>query len=287
MKRLLTSGAVAVLTALSMLAGTGTSHAEPKAMLVGTGSGVSHPLDQDPAPSFRIGRSALPLKLKPIAPLIPPAPGEINEFEQVWCENCVAITYDDGPVPNTNVLLDVLKKKRVHASFFLIGGNAKAYPEIVKRLHNEGHDIGNHTLSHPQLTALSNARVAYEIDSTNTAIKEAGGRYPKWMRPPYGATNNRVASVIGSRDQAVALWDVDTVDWRHRSTAKTCSIAVANAQAGSIILMHDIHPSTVNAAECIIDGLRAKGLHPVSLAELFEEPEAGVTYTSANDGSHH
>ena len=129
--------------------------------------------------------------------------------------------------------------------------------------------------------------MAYEIDSTNTAIKEAGGRYPKWMRPPYGATNNRVASVIGSRDQAVALWDVDTADWRHRSTAKTCSIAVANAQAGSIILMHDIHPSTVNAAECIIDGLRAKGLHPVSLAELFEEPEAGVTYTSANDGSHH
>ena len=107
------------------------------------------------------------------------------------------------------------------------------------------------------------------------------------MRPPYGATNNRVASVIGSRDQAVALWDVDTVDWRHRSTAKTCSIAVANAQAGSIILMHDIHPSTVNAAECIIDGLRAKGLHPVSLAELFEAPRAGVTYTSANDGSHH
>ncbi|MCZ9293091.1 polysaccharide deacetylase family protein [Corynebacterium meitnerae] len=287
MKRLLTSGAVAVLTALSMLAGTATSHAEPKAMLVGTGSGVSHPLDQDPAPSFRIGRSPLPLKLKPIAPLVPPAPGEINEFEQVWCENCVAITYDDGPVPNTNVLLDVLKKKRVHASFFLIGGNAQAYPEIVKRLHNEGHDIGNHTLSHPQLTALSNARVAYEIDSTNTAIKEAGGRYPKWMRPPYGATNNRVASVIGSRDQAVALWDVDTVDWRHRSTAKTCSIAVANAQAGSIILMHDIHPSTVNAAECIIDGLRAKGLHPVSLAELFEAPKAGVTYNSANDGSHH
>lgn len=292
MKRSLTTSALALLTgltaftALSVTANAApiaTTSAAPIPMLVGIGSALSAPLPQAPDSTFRVGVSPLPLALTPLAPLVSRAPGQKQNFKAKGCENCVAITYDDGPVPNTSTLLDILKTKHVHATFFLIGVNAKEYPGIVWRMHKEGHDIGNHSNTHPPLTALSNAGVAKQLDAANDAITSAGAPHPTWMRPPYGATNARVAEIVGGRGQALALWDVDTVDWQHRDASKTCSIAVAQAQARSIILMHDIHLSTVNAAECVIDGLRAKGLRPVSLDELIGAPQVGVTYTSLSD----
>lgn len=281
MFRSLALGITAALTTVALSCQVVPAQAASIPMLVGEGNSASVPIVDKRAPAAYTNPAdkPLPYKLTTSVPLLPPKPGDIGDFERVWCENCVAITYDDGPVPNTNNLLDTFAEKGVHATFFLIGGNAAAYPEVVQRMFDEGHEIGNHSYKHPQLPRLSDAGVAKEIDSTNAAIDEAGAPYPVWMRPPYGATNNRVASVVGARGHALALWDVDTSDWKNRNTATTCSIAVARAEAGSVILMHDIHPSTVDAAECIIDGLRAKGLHPVSLAELFEAPESGVTYT--------
>jgi len=207
---------------------------------------------------------------KKSAPEAPPA-----------CTNTVAITYDDGPSPETTPrLLDILKSKDAKATFFAIGSNADAFPDILQRERDEDHLVANHSYNHPQLNAISDDRIGRELDETSRAIESALGSKPHWMRPPYGATNDRVAAVSGERDMALALWDVDTADWQNRNADITCRNAVDNAQAGSIILMHDIHPSTVDAAACIIDGLRAKGLRPVTLDEMVQ-PTPGHTYTRA------
>lgn len=197
------------------------------------------------------------------------------------CTNTVAITYDDGPSPETTTrLLDILKSKDVKVTFFAIGRNSDAFPEILQRERNEGHLVANHSYNHPQLNAISDDRIAAELSETNRAITAALGSQPQWMRPPYGATNERVAAIAGQHGLSLALWDVDTADWQNRNADITCRKAVDNAVAGSIILMHDIHPSTVDAAPCIIDGLRAKGLRPVTLDELIQ-PVPGRTYTRA------
>lgn len=196
----------------------------------------------------------------------------------VDCANCVAITYDDGPGAETNRLLDKLKAKNAHASFMVLAPSAEQHPELLKRMKAEGHTIGNHTKSHRQLNTLSYEQVSQEIDAGNAAIKKATGQSTRWVRPPYGATNATVDQVTRDKGVSQALWDVDTVDWKDRNSEHVCSSAVQGARAGSIVLMHDIHPTTVDAADCVIDGLRAKGLEPVSLDRLLRTPVAGKRY---------
>jgi len=224
----------------------------------------TQPLPKEPSMCFDTNGRKKP------APETPPA-----------CTNTVAITYDDGPSPETTPrLLDILKSKNAKATFFTIGTNADAFPDLLRRERDEGHLVANHSYNHPQLNAIPEDRVGRELDETSRAIESALGTKPHWLRPPYGATNDRVAAIAGERGMALALWDVDTADWQNRNADITCRNAVDNAQAGSIILMHDIHPSTVDAAACIIDGLRAKGLRPVTLDEMIQ-PEPGRTYTRA------
>ena len=117
-----------------------------------------------------------------------------------------------------------------------------------------------------------------EIKAGAAAIKAATGENPRWMRPPYGATNGTVDAAARTNGQAEALWAVDTLDWKDRNSEHVCEAAVSGAQPGSIVLMHDIHATTVDAADCVIDGLRAKGLEPVSLDRLIPNPQAGRQY---------
>ena len=215
-------------------------------------------------------------KKAPAAPA-PKKPQPRSE-DGVDCANCVAITYDDGPGAETNRLLDKLKAKNAHASFMVLAPNAEQHPELLKRMKAEGHTIGNHTKSHRQLNTLSYDQVSQEIDAGNAAIKKATGQGTRWVRPPYGATNATVDQATRDKGVSQALWDVDTVDWKDRNSDHVCSAAVQGARAGSIVLMHDIHPTTVDAADCVIDGLRAKGLEPVSLDRLLRTPVAGKRY---------
>lgn len=231
-------------------------------------------------------RDAVPPQLRPKqddsvpVTVIPPAEPSPSPAQQ-RCDDCVAITYDDGPAPGTERLLDVFKRKKAHATFFVVGQNVNAYPHILRRIRDEGHTIGNHTFDHPDLAHAGDGAIAQQLDDTNAAIEKHSGVKPRWIRPPYGSYDGRVSREAGARGQSLAIWDVDTMDWSHRDTARTCSIAVSNAQAGSIVLMHDIHEPTVNAAECIIDGLRGKGLRPVGLDEMIKRPDAGHVYTNA------
>ncbi|MDU5017216.1 MAG: polysaccharide deacetylase family protein, partial [Corynebacterium sp.] len=207
---------------------------------------INHRIDDARAQVEDITSKAFPQKApKPKAPT-PAKKTEPRNSGGVDCANCVAITYDDGPGAETNRLLDKLKAKNAHASFMVIAPSAEQHPELLKRMKAEGHTIGNHTKSHRQLNTLSPEQVSQEIDAGNAAIKKATGQSTRWVRPPYGATNATVDQVTRDKGVSQALWDVDTVDWKDRNSEHVCSSAVQGARAGSIVLMHDIHPTTVD-----------------------------------------
>ncbi|MFC5181728.1 polysaccharide deacetylase family protein [Actinomadura harenae] len=182
---------------------------------------------------------------------------------------CIALTFDDGPVSGTNKLLKYLAAKHVRATFFLVGQNAKAHPEIVRKELAAGHEVGNHSYTHADLSRLSTSGITSEITKTQKAIHAASGFTPKLMRPPYGATNSRVASVTKRLGMPQIIWAVDPLDWRDRNSKTVERRVVGNARSGYIVLMHDIHPTTVAAVPAIISRLAAKGYVFVTVSELF------------------
>lgn len=194
------------------------------------------------------------------------------------CDNCVALTFDDGPNEQTARLLGILAENNVKATFFVVGALVDTNPNLVRQMRDAGHTVGNHTYSHPKLPMVSSAGIAYQLDTTNRAIERAIGETPRWMRPPYGEYDARVVETSKQRGMAIAMWDDDTLDWKHRNPEETCRRAVDQAHPGAIILMHDIHAPTVDAVPCVIDGLRAKGLRPVSLDKMIPDAEPGRVY---------
>ncbi len=175
--------------------------------------------------------------------------------------NIVAMTFDDGPHPkHTPLLLDILKARRIRATFYLIGRNVARYPDIVKRMVDEGHEIGNHTWRHPFLTSLGNTSVLRELDRTSEAVYKAVQRIPVTMRPPYGALSGRQRTLIHTeRDMPTILWSVDPEDWRRPGSDVVASRIVDRSHAGAIILSHDIHAPTVRAMPTALDGVLDRG----------------------------
>jgi peptidoglycan-N-acetylglucosamine deacetylase len=180
----------------------------------------------------------------------------------------IAMTFDDGPHPVlTPRLLDMLSIK---ATFFLIGQNAAEYPDIVRRIAAEGHEIGNHTWNHPQLTKLSPAALRDEIDRTSSTIAEIIGKPILVMRPPYGATSAYINHWMNREfGMKVILWSIDPLDWKYRNSARVESQILAGARPGAIILSHDIHPTTVAAMPDVFDSLIAKGYKFITVSELI------------------
>ena len=281
MRRILTS-ALTVLVAAAVPVAANAQLPQIPQLPVSSSSNfqdeINHRIDDARAQVEDITSKAFPQKGPKQKAPTPAKKTEPRNSGGVDCANCVAITYDDGPGAETNRLLDKLKAKNAHASFMVIAPSAEQHPELLKRMKAEGHTIGNHTKSHRQLNTLPYDQVSQEIDAGNAAIKKATGQGTRWVRPPYGATNATVDQVTRDKGVSQALWDVDTVDWKDRNSEHVCSSAVQGARAGSIVLMHDIHPTTVDAADCVIDGLRAKGLEPVSLDRLLRTPVAGKRY---------
>lgn len=281
MRRILTS-ALTVLVAAAVPAAANAQLPQMPQLPVSSSSNIqdeiNHRINDARAQVEDITSKVFPQKAPKQKAPTPAKKTEPRNSGGVDCANCVAITYDDGPGAETNRLLDKLKAKNAHASFMVVAPSAEQHPELLKRMKAEGHTIGNHTKSHRQLNTLSPAQVSQEIDAGNAAIKKATGQSTRWVRPPYGATNATVDQVTRDKGVSQALWDVDTVDWKDRNSEHVCSSAVQGARAGSIVLMHDIHPTTVDAADCVIDGLRAKGLEPVSLDRLLRTPVPGKRY---------
>lgn len=183
----------------------------------------------------------------------------------------IAITFDDGPnAAHTPRLLDMLKERKVKATFFMCGENAVQYPQIVKRMVDEGHEVANHSWNHPQLTKLDDAGVKSQLQRTHDAIIAGGGVAPKLMRPPYGAfTQRQQRWCFGEMGYKCILWDVDPLDWKVRNASHVENEILKHTVHGSIILAHDIHKSTVDAMPGTLDGLLAKGFKFVTVTELL------------------
>lgn len=179
----------------------------------------------------------------------------------------VALTFDDGPHEKyTPVLLEGLRKRGVHATFFLIGENIQGKEEIVKQMQKDGHLIGNHTYDHVQLDQLPGDEACRQILKTNNEIYEVTGEYPLYLRPPYGAWPKNLELCV---TMLPVFWDVDTLDWRSKNVQSVEEIIKQEVKDGSIILMHDCFETSVEAALETVDLLKSRGYELVTVSELL------------------
>ncbi len=194
----------------------------------------------------------------------------------------IAFTFDDGPGEPTGRLLDGLQERGVKVTFFMLGSCAEDYPNTVARAYREGHQIALHSYSHARLDRLSDGDVQNEFSSTARVLKElSGGASDLTARLPYGEGSDRVKSLIGA---PIVGWSVDPMDWKYRNAATVRSNIVSAAFDGAIVLVHDIHPTSVEGALLAIDDLKAQGYEFVTVRELFRrrgvEMQNGVVYNS-------
>lgn len=193
----------------------------------------------------------------------------------------LALTFDDGPGPYTLELLEALEKSGAHATFFMVGKNVPNFPEAVKKMSDIGCELGNHSYDHAKLTKLSIAEMQAEISQTNEAVRSITGRQSTVLRVPYGATSDAVNGACG---MPMIQWSVDTLDWKTRSTEATVENVLNYAEDGDIILMHDIHSTSVEAAKQLIPALQSKGFKLVTVSEMAKarghKLENGNTYFS-------
>ena len=194
---------------------------------------------------------------------------------------CVALTFDDGPSVYTEGLLDILSRHQVKATFFILGKSARIQSETVSRIFAEGHQIGNHTWDHPNLTKLSAELIQQQLHQTDDIVTQIIGQPTVHLRPPYGAYNDLVLAVSGL---PIIFWSVDPLDWRDRD-ADVVAARIIESPAGAIILAHDIHKTTVAAVPVIIEALRERGIHFVTVTQLFEPEQlvAGNVYVRKPD----
>jgi peptidoglycan/xylan/chitin deacetylase (PgdA/CDA1 family) len=203
-------------------------------------------------------------------PPLTPEPG--ITFDWVHVDGpYIALTFDDGPSAKlTPKLLDLLAAHHIKATFFLIGENAAEFPSIVAREAKEGHEIGNHSWSHPNFGKMSDDGIRTQLRKTDDAIRSAIGSSPTLLRPPYGSITPRQKRWINQEfGYKIALWDVDPLDWRRPGPAVVCNRIVKNTRGGSIVLAHDIHPGTIEAMPCVLKELEDKGFKFVTVSELI------------------
>lgn len=179
----------------------------------------------------------------------------------------IALTFDDGPSYYTPRLLDGLKERGAKATFFVLGEMAASNPDLVRREFREGHQVAQHTYNHVQLTAKTDDEIRSQLSRTDALLNSILGKEFKYvLRPPYGDANARVLSVIG---RPAFNWSIDPVDWRDRNSDTVCNRIVNAAFDGAIILVHDIHATTIPGALRAIDRLQAQGYEFVTVSELF------------------
>jgi peptidoglycan/xylan/chitin deacetylase (PgdA/CDA1 family) len=190
-------------------------------------------------------------------------------------EACVALTFDDGPVADTERLLRILDRKKVTATFFWLGSNVERRPELARSVVDAGHLVANHSWDHPQLTTLDDDEIRDQLDSTQEAIDTATGFTPFLLRPPYGDVDDDVRSIATRSGLQTVLWTLDSEDWRLREADKVVEHVMDQVEPGSNVLLHDIHSETVDAVGDLVDALRDEDYLLVTVDQLAE-PEEGT-----------
>ncbi|MDX3076854.1 polysaccharide deacetylase family protein [Streptomyces sp. NPDC088354] len=214
-----------------------------------------------------------------------------GRFGSVDCRKakCIALTFDAGPSANSPRLLDILKEKKVHATFFLLGKkHIDRYPETVKRMAAEGHEVASHTWDHKILTDLDAAQIREELNRPDEAIERLTGRRPTLVRPPQGRTNDTVQGVVRELGLSEVLWSVTAKDYETSDSALITKRVLDQADRDGIILLHDLVPAagspgyrgTLTAVPGIIDGLRHRGFTFVTVPQLLAPgtPAPGAVY---------
>ena len=190
-----------------------------------------------------------------------------------------ALTFDDGPSSFTDRLLDCLESNNAKATFFMVGKEIDSFPDEVKRMEALGCELGNHTYSHADLTTLSPKDMSAEIAGVDESLVNLVGHGATVLRPPYGSINDSVRSTVGT---PMILWSIDTLDWETQDAQKTVDTVMSQVQDGSIILMHDIFSTSVDAAEIFIPKLIEEGYQLVTIHELAKikgtELQTGIAY---------
>ena len=189
----------------------------------------------------------------------------------------VALTFDDGPGIYEDRILDALQAAGAKATFFMVGEEVVKYPDAVRRMAEQGCELGNHTWGHENLSELSDDGIRETIQKTNEAVFQASGSQVTVVRPPYGSTRNNALPVLGSMGYPAILWSLDTEDWKHKKDPNaTVQAVLTQVKDGDIILMHSIHEASVTAAETIIPELVSRGFQLVTVSEMAQAKGAAL-----------
>jgi peptidoglycan/xylan/chitin deacetylase (PgdA/CDA1 family) len=189
----------------------------------------------------------------------------------------VALTFDDGPSKiNTPILLDTLKKHKIKATFFVLWKNASYFPEIIEQENKDWHEIWNHSWSHPQLTRLDENAIKKQIEDTDDKIYEIIWKIPTLFRPPYSSYNETTDKII---DRTIVIWNVDSLDWKNKDVKKNIATIKSEVKEWSIILMHDIHKTTIDSVEWIIKMLKDEWYNFLTVSELLKHYQWDDDYT--------
>lgn len=184
----------------------------------------------------------------------------------------VALTFDDGPSPEvTPRILNILSEHNASATFFMLGGQVAYYPDLVKKVQEAGHEIGNHSMNHPDLSRLNDTDIKNEIQKTNDTIAKIVGYELRLFRPPYGAMNDNVKKITKELNSSIILWTVDSLDWKSLNAKKVNEEIMSHVHPNGIVLMHDIHPSTADALPQLLDSLEDQGYEMVTVSQILEQ----------------
>ncbi|MEV8633382.1 polysaccharide deacetylase family protein [Streptosporangium sp. NPDC051023] len=198
---------------------------------------------------------------------------------------CIALTFDDGPGKYANQLLDTLKKTKSKATFFLEGQYVKSRPAFAKRMAEEGHELGNHSYTHPHLRDADEDKIREELTRTQDIVKQATGKTPTLLRPPYGELDERVQAIAKEMQLPIVLWNGGSRDWATRNEKAIYDEVLKNAKRDGVILMHDWVEQTVKVMPKLIATLQKQGYHLVSVSSLrgAEDLQPGDIYPVGTD----
>ncbi|WP_226658092.1 polysaccharide deacetylase family protein [Guptibacillus hwajinpoensis] len=197
-------------------------------------------------------------------------------------EKYVALTFDDGPNPDvTPRVLKILKQHDAKATFFMLGSQVEKHPSLAAKVAQDGHEIGNHTDRHINLTKLEKSQLVKEVLNSRQEIEKATGQTPTLIRPPYGEMNSEVEQVAKINGSSLILWSVDSRDWKSKNAKAINEVVLKEVVSGSIILLHDVHPTTAEALPKLITTLKEEGYHFLTVSQLLltqEKYSAGTDY---------
>ena len=198
----------------------------------------------------------------------------------------IALTFDDGPGPYTQRILDTLSANNARATFFIVGNRVKSYPETMQAIVDQGSEIGNHSWGHASLVKLDEQGVREQLIWTNDEVEKNTGVRPVLLRPPYGEVNDSVTAIVKDVGMPIINWSIDTLDWKTKDPHKTYDAIMGSVTNGCIILCHDIYEETAEAMETVIPDLVKAGYQLVMVSEMLTLLEggaiAGTVYRSVN-----